>query len=1470
MYIKRRWRFIPMSNKAKIKSNVELFPKIYAYTIPDLSSHEGWIKIGYTERDVETRIKEQVGTAGIAHKTLWSYDARFQSGGGLFTDREFHKYLKRNNIKRRDGTELFYFNGDLDKAKKMFQQFVFAEEADPGSFEENEYILRKEQKEAVDKTLNYFNSHTNGEFLWNAKPRFGKTLATYDLARKLKARNVLVVTNRPAIANSWYDDYEKFIAWQTSYLFISESDSLKERNSLSREEFIRKVNADIGKEYAQIVFVSLQDLKGAKCFGGEHEKLRWLKGSEKRQGGKTIHYPMEWDLLVIDEAHEAVDTYKTERAFNVLTAKNTLHLSGTPFKAIANDKFSENQIFTWTYEDEQNAKENWNYEIGSNPYEELPVLNLFTYKLSQMITDQVNKGAILDEGEATEYAFDLNEFFETNNNGEFTHKEDIKRFLDRLTENEKYPYSTEELRDELRHTLWLLNRVASAKALAKLLKDHPVFGEYEIIIAAGDGKSPEDEAEDFSANESSLKKVQQAIAEFDKTITLSVGQLTTGVTIPEWSAVMMLSNIKSPALYMQAAFRSQNKNVFIGEADGSLKRKENAYVFDFAPERTLILFDEFANNLKKTTAGGGGTSEEREANIKRLLNFFPVIAEDEEGKMVELDAKKVLTIPHQIKAYEVVRRGFMSNFLFANISGIFGAPKIVLDTLNQLKPEKEGKVLEPKKPVDVAVVDVDEEGNVKVDQEIVINKTDAIFGDKKIEICKIRENITYGTFTPEKFVNDISKKVAESATPDIDTLKENFEDVRKADVNKIQKQIEVEVQQEVRKATLEFESTKQELEDEYAEREKDAITDNDKKQILLEKKSVLSDLLDTYKETIDKSIDETLNQIQERIVHDQVRRQEERKKDSIEDDVRSRLRGFSRTIPSFLMAYGDDDLELANFDEYTPDEVFHEITGITGEQFRFLRDGGEYIDEETGEEKNYPGQLFDEIVFNQSIKEFMNKRRELSDYFDESLEEDIYDYIPLQKTNLKFTPKWVAKLMVEILEKESPELFENPETKFLDPYIKSGLFSAEIAKRLFNSPKMQELFPDDNERIKHILENQVYGCAPNDVLKNIATNFVFGLSTLQGDLSKDNIVDSNMEEPVKRKEMKKQLEKEFGDMKFDVIIGNPPYQIEAQGTSTSDDPIYNNFMEESYQMAERVMFITPSRFLFNAGKTPKTWNQKMLNDAHLKVVYFEQDSSKVFPNTDIKGGIVVTYRDVHQKFGAIGTFTHFDELNSILRKVEYDKPGFEPITNVIFTQSKFKLDVLYEDYPGYKDIVGSDGKDKRLRKPILNRLDIFTIEPPEADWFKILGRVDNQRTYRYIPRKYIDKHENILKYKVLVPAANGTGTMGEVLSTPLIGEPFIGHTDTFISFGAFDNEHEAEAMLKYIKTKFCRTMLGVLKITQDNTADKWAKVPMQNFSSSSDIDWKKPVSEIDRQLYIKYGLNEEEMDFIEKKIKPMK
>ncbi|ENH96617.1 Type II restriction endonuclease [Gracilibacillus halophilus YIM-C55.5] len=342
-------------------------------------------------------------------------------------------------------------------------------------------------------------------------------------------------------------------------------------------------------------------------------------------------------------------------------------------------------------------------------------------------------------------------------------------------------------------------------------------------------------------------------------------------------------------------------------------------------------------------------------------------------------------------------------------------------------------------------------------------------------------------------------------------------------------------------------------------------------------------------------------------------------------------------------------------------------------------------------------------------------------------------------------------------------------------------------------------------------------------------------------------------------------------MKFDVIIGNPPYQDET--SDTSYNPIYHLFMEESYKLAEKVEFITPARFLFNAGKTPKAWNRKVLNDEHIKVVYYEQDSSKVFPDTNIPGGIAITYRDVNKSFGEIGTFTQLPELNSILDKVT-GETTFESIIDNIFPQNKFNLDVLYEDYPKYKNIIGSEGREKRITTSIIQQLDIFTEVPTTPDDVKIIGLINNKRVNRFIHPKYIEKHQNLHLYKIILPKSNGSGAIGEISNTPLIGTPImgtplIGYTQSFISIGSFETEFEGNAALKYIKTKFARTMLGTLKITQDNNKDTWLNVPLQDFTPNSDIDWSKSIAEIDQQLYGKYNLDEIERDFIENKLKTM-
>ena len=676
-------------DKKIIKTTKRIYPQIYSYILPDLPANEGWQKVGYTERkDVDSRILEQTKTAAVKlrYEKLWSASSFSNATHEFFKDKDLHKYYVKNGIKKSKkqddgglGEEWFYFNGTPEKSKELFDDYANGNLFSRSS-EKSSYKLRKEQERAVSQTLAYAESHQTtdfsspnkeAEFLWNAKPRFGKTLSSYDFAKKFNAKNVLIVTNRPAIANSWFDDFDKFI---DVYYFISTADSLKERETLSRDEFLNKANSS--SEDKQITFLSLQDLKGGRAFGGPHNKLKWVAD-------------LKWDLLIIDEAHEGVDTDRTNEAFGKIKRRFTLHLSGTPFKAIADGHFKDNQIFNWTYIDEQKAKQEELKNLDdSGDHVNLPDMRLFTYKMSDIISDRLEKGMEMDD-ENIDYAFELNEMFATDASGKFVHENDISTFLNQLTSNEKYPFSTPELRDQLKHTFWLVgNRVASAKAMEKMLRHHPVFSEYKIVLAAGNGRSQsdsnssEDEMKDTAANEKALSRVKKAIKENDRTITLSVGQLTTGVTIKEWSAVLMLSDIKSESLYMQAIFRSQNPYEFI-DNNGNLCRKKSAYVFDFSPNRVLKVYDKFANSLLADVTRGEAPEKIREQNVAELLNYFPVLAEDESGKMIELDAEQVLTFPKAIVAKEIVNRGFVTNLLFVNINNVFNIPSEVIAALNK-------------------------------------------------------------------------------------------------------------------------------------------------------------------------------------------------------------------------------------------------------------------------------------------------------------------------------------------------------------------------------------------------------------------------------------------------------------------------------------------------------------------------------------------------------------------------------------------------------------------------------------------------------------------------------------------------------------------------------------------------------------------------------------------------------------------
>ena len=520
---------------------------------------------------------------------------------------------------------------------------------------------------------------------------------------------------------------------------------------------------------------------------------------------------------------------------------------------------------------------------------------------------KVREGVEID-GDTEAYAFDLNEFFRVDR-GKFVHDEAIDKWLDALSRQPRYPFSTPELRHELRHTFWLLNRVDAAKKLAEKLRDiqrHPEFADFEIVVAAGDGKTDNDEVIE---DEGALRRVRKAIADHPQgTITLSVGQLTTGVSVREWTGVLILSNMKSPAQYMQAAFRAQTPYLYKG-SDGQFHRKENAYIFDFDPARTLTNYEEMANGLSADTASGGGDANTRKQHVRELLNFFPVIGEDEDGEMMELDAEQVMLIPRKIRSQEVVRSGFMSNFLFANISSIYGCSAGIINIINQfdtVSAPKNGMV--DAESVEELSRVVDEDGNTRPNQAMVKEVQAALFGPK-----------IYGDKEAE-----LGDLIAQSI-------------------------------------------------EKYSEK----------------------------KEKQGKSAEEQLI-----------------------DHVSS--------------------------------------------------------------------QFFDEVVFNDSVKEFMKLRRRLANYFEATSDEDIFNYIPPQKTNQIFTPKKVVRKMVDLLEEENPGCFDDPDKTFVDLYMKSGQYITEIVKRLYNSEGIRRAFPDDEERLRHIFKHQVYGLAPTECIYRIALRYILG------------------------------------------------------------------------------------------------------------------------------------------------------------------------------------------------------------------------------------------------------------------------------------------------------------------------------------------------------------------------------------------
>ena len=1403
-------------DKKQIKTYKEVFPQIYSYTLPDRHQNDGWQKIGYTERkNAEDRIREQNETA--SHKERYNVNwiqSAIKINNDWFKDHELHRYFQQNGVRKDEGhgREWFYFNGTPERSKELFDAFCRNVFRNNGG--KVEYKLRAEQEEAVAQTLEYAannqtvdfeNPNEKSEFLWNAKPRFGKTLTTYDFMKRFGATKTLIVTNRPAIADSWYNDYKKFI---DGYYFISTADSIKEK-TLTREEF----NQIEGFSKKQITFLSLQDLKGAKVFGGSFDKLQWVAD-------------LEWDLLVIDEAHEAVDTDKTDKAFENIKRKFTLHLSGTPFRALAEGKFSSEQIYNWTYLDEQKTKQS-ELKNGqeSGDHTDMPDLRLFNYKISDITAKQIEEGIDVD-GENVPPVFEFNDFLATNSKGEFKREADILRFLNTLTENEGYPFSTPELRDELKHTFWFVgNRVNSAKAMEKMLKKHPVFENYKIILAAGDGRSlddesSEEEAEDFKKNEKALARVKKAIKEHDKTITLSVGQLTTGVTVKEWSAVLMMSDVKKETLYTQAIFRAQNPYKY--EKDGKLYRKKSAYVFDFSPYRVLEIYDKLANSLSEKSAIGNITESERQENVAELLNFFPVLSQDENGKMVELDASQVLTLPAAKMASDIVRRGFITNLLFKDIGNVFNLPSEIVKKLNKMPNSKEDGTANKKEKRDVS-------GNRERDEQkqkrISANHND-FFGGQKVYSEPIREAF-------------------ERAQEDMESFEEQLTDAINEDIlsKPIAKYVEVYApsKKEVK-----------ELEEKIVEKIK-TVSEEFKNSPQTEKEKT-------------KAIAELADFVEKELPRDMIDNREEQ---AYQDDakteldiIREKLRTFSRAIPGFVMAAKDPkNLTIDNLQDAVSDEDFemlfnerdklHTPDRFTKADFIELRDGGDY--EENGEIIHFDG-FFEKYRFNAAIQEFEKKREQLADYLNNTTKEDIFSYIPVQKSNQIFTPREVVNKMLNTLEAENPRIFSNPNLTFCDLYVKSGLFLTETAKRLNRG--LANIIPDEQARLKHIFENQLFGFAPTQIIYDIAANYIYGGFP---EISRQNL---------KKKDLTEQFKKgEPLNMKFDVVIGNPPYQ-------EGNYQIYTDFYVNAIRQANHVCLIFPTGW-----QQFKTANGlKKMNDIKIKrdnqIVQID-NRQNVFEGV---AGAEWTNIILWKRFYDNG----LNGKQRILLEGKYQGEALLPVSKSDIEKPKEIFSIADKVGAFASEKISSIGS---ARKPYGFEADPIdnpqkynlTLSDTRTNHYnvRLFGNKNRKRSHTFIEKsKLIRESEMLESFKIFVPKAWGNmderkGYLGGAFSEILIAKPFDACSEMYIEFGPFNDVSEAKNAKKYFYTKFFRAVFYKDKTSQNTARDTYRSVPLQNFTNNSDIDWSQSIAQIDQQLYKKYGLDEREIKFIEEKVRAM-
>ena len=1324
-----------MSNYTSFKLKL-----IYVFRIND-EAHKGCLKIGEAtiegnkhsdfkpnSKDLNTaaraRINQYTQTAGISYDLLHT-EIAFKDFKGI-GDHDVHKVLRRSGVKQKffDTTHKKneWFICNLETAKAAIAAALNGESAintlltvdlpDPVSF-------RDEQRKAIDDAVKRFRAG-HSKFLWNAKMRFGKTLCALQVVKEMQFKRVIIFTHRPDVLDGWHEDFGKiFFENDTNYRFCAKRLGLE----LSEAE----ARAKASSKASYIYFASTQDLRGSQLVGGKFDK-------------NDDVFATKWDLVIIDEAHEGLQTELGRNVRSALCGNDThqLLLSGTPFNLF--DEFGNDDMFTWDYVMEQKAKADWtvNHALDSNPYEVLPIMHILTFSLGEMLQGE-SEYADLDDK-----AFNFREFFRTytgdpkvdhctmpddKQQGDFVHERDVKRFLNLLvTPNEEnnMPFATEYNRDNFRHTLWMVPGVKEGAALAKLLNDHNVFGQFTIVNVAGDGGIDDEES-----NEKALQMVRTAMTdkpEQTRTITLSCGKLTTGVNIKPWTAVFMLAGTYSTSAsnYMQTIFRVQTPATIGG------RMKTDCYVFDFAPDRTLKVMAEAAQVSARAIQKDGEQLTDRQL-IGRFLNFCPIISYDG-TEMKHYDVNKMMEHLKRVYVDRVVNNGFEDGHLYNE--ELLKLDNIALEEFNRLK----GIIGQTKAQPKANEVDVNNEG----------------FTDEEYE----REK-------------EITNKPKRQRTPEEEAELERLKEKKKNRANAI-----------------------------------------------------------------------------------------------------SILRGISIRMP--LMIYGaeladDEEITIENFADKVDTSSWEEFMprGVTKEIFaKFIKYYDPDIFRAAGRQIRDMARAADSMTITERVQRiahifnsFRNPDKEtvltpwrvvnmhMSDclggycFYDHDFNETIPE------------PRFVDRGEV------TKNVFAPTDTHVLEINSKSGLYPLYIVYSIFRYRLDNKIGVVDNEQAlwDSIIKENMFVVCKTPMAKSITRRTLRGFRTARVNARYfDDLINQIRNKPdnfVKRMSQGNNYWKANANnyMKFNAIVGNPPYQVMDGGTDRGAVPVYQHFVEIAEKVNPHfISMIMPARW-YAGGRGLDEFRTNMLKDRRMQWLFDYEMSKDLFRNVDIAGGLCyfLWNNNFNGECRVVNVFGRDQNTNSRFLD-EFS----------VFVRSNLALPILK------KVLKSSNTYLNALVLPI-NPFGFRTYFRGNVKKNQDDVRILTSKGWAYVQRSEITKGRDYVdKFKIIIGRfvpSNGElnvkpGEGYRVLTEPKILSAGEINTETYIDTAVFDTLHEAENYKTYLCTKFARYILRLGISSVNVTRECFTFVPMQDFSEG----WT------DEKLYKKYGLTDDEVAHIESMIKPMK